>query len=291
MNYAKYIVSLLIFGSIGIFVKNINLPSTQIVMYRTIIATLFFILLFSLPKNKIDFKGIKNNLLMLVLSGISLGTTWAFLFESYARISISIATLLYYFAPTLVILLSPLFLKEKLTSLKIICISISVIGMTLISNIDIFNIIANIGIVYGFLSALFYAFLIIFNKKIKVVDGSSSTFIQIFVAMIIMICYVFIINGDSLILPDKKSIILTLIVGFIHTGFACLLYFSSLPKLPTTNIAFLGYIDPISALIFANIFLDEKLGLIQIIGAFLIIGSALLNSSKDFLKKQNKHRL
>ncbi len=289
MNYVKYIVSLLIFGSIGIFVKNINLPSTQIVMYRTIIATLFFLVLFSFTKIKLNIMGIKKNFTTLILCGISLGVSWAFLFETYAKISISIATLLYYFAPTLVILLAPIFLKDRLTKFKLFCVLLSIIGMTLVSNIDIFNIKANIGIVYGFLSALFYAFLVIFNKKIKVVDGSSSTFIQIFVAMIIMICYVFIINGDSLILPDKKSIILTLIVGFIHTGFACLLYFSSLPKLPTTNIAFLGYIDPISALIFANIFLDEKLGSVQIIGAVLIIGSAILNSSKELFKNRN-HR-
>lgn len=286
MNYIKYIISLLMFGSIGIFVKNINLPSTQIVMYRTIIATLFFLVLFSFTKIKLDTIGIKKNFTTLVLCWISLGVSWAFLFETYAKISISIATLLYYFAPTLVILLSPIFLKERLTKFKLFCVLISIIGMTLISNIDIRNIGTNIGIIFGVMSALFYAFLVIFNSKIKDLDGTSSTFVQIIVAMLVMISYVFIFNDEPLIKPDKTSLIFLLTVGIVHTGIACIFYFSSIQKLPTTSIVFLGYIDPISALIFSSIFLNEKLGVFQLLGAFLIIGAAILNSSKNFLKNK-----
>lgn len=276
-NYFKYILSLVIFGSVGIFAKNINLPSTQIVMYRTIIATIFFCAIYLFGSKKIDKVGIKNNIYYLIPAGIFLGLGWAFLFEAYARTSVSIATLLYYFAPTIVILLAPIFLGDKLTYFKVICVSVSVIGMMLISNIDFFSIEnSNLGIVFALLSALTYASITILNKKFSNIDGDSSTVIQVMIAMFVMIFYVLVVKQDVLVVPDLKSIIFTIILGIVHTGFACLIYFSSIQKLPTTSVAFLGYVDPISALIFANIFLGEQLGVVQIFGAVLILGSAIL---------------
>lgn len=276
MNYLKYILSLLIFGSLGVFVKNINLSSEQIVFFRTTIASLIFMLYFMFSSKKLDLKNIRSNIWYLILSGFCVGFDVACLFEAYNYTSVSIATLFYYVSPIFIILLSPIFLKEKITFIKIFTISISLLGMYFISKPDIQNFNANYGVFLSILGAFFCAFQVIFNKKLKDIDTMSSTFVQLLSASFVMFIYTFIINKKSFIIPDKKSLILILILGVIHTAIAFHLYFNSIVKLPTTSVVVLSYVDPISSIIFASIFLNEKLVFIQIIGALLILSSTLI---------------
>ena len=72
LDYFKLIISSLIFGSIGVFIKNINIPAMHIVLLRTIIESIFFILIFLLTKNKIDIQGIKKNIFPLFFAGCCL---------------------------------------------------------------------------------------------------------------------------------------------------------------------------------------------------------------------------
>lgn len=277
LDYFKLIISSLIFGSIGVFIKNINIPAMHIVLLRTIIASIFFILIFLLTKNKIDIQGIKKNIFPLFFAGCALGVSWVFLFEAYSRIQISIATLIYYFSPTILILVSPIVFKDKLTIIKIFCVVLSTIGMFLVANIKLNELSENKDIFFALVAAFGYTFLVIFNKKIYKVDGNTTTFVEMIIATVILAIYLLVINKEMLILPtDTISIIFIIIVGIIHTGIACLFYFSAVNKLPTTNVALLTYIDPISALIFSYIFLNEKLSIFQIIGAFLILGTSIL---------------
>lgn len=275
MNYFKYIISMLIFGTIGIIVKNINLPTTQIVFVRTIIASIMFILIFALSSKKINYKIVKKNLIYLILSGCCVGLNWVFLFESYKYNSVGVATLLYYTAPIIVIILSPFFLNERITFIKVISVFISVVGMYLVSGINISDFKANYGLFISLLGAFFYAMLMICSKKITNLDGLNITFIQMFIACIVMGIYVLFINKERIVVPDNKSIVYLVILGVIHTGFACFLYFDSMNKLPTISVAVLSYIDPISSVFFANIFLMEILTTKQIMGAVMILCSTL----------------
>ena len=125
----RNISAMLIFGTIGIFVKNIELASSEIALLRGIIGGIVLVIVSILLKNKISFKDIKPNLLLLLLSGGAVGLNWIFLFQAYRYTTISNATLSYYFAPVFVMLLSPFILKEKLTLKKILCVACAMLGM------------------------------------------------------------------------------------------------------------------------------------------------------------------
>lgn len=284
MNYIKYILSLIIFGTIGIFVKQVSLPSSQIVLYRTVIASIFFILVFLLIQKKVPLSAIKSNFLFLTLSGIALGINWVFLFEAYAHTSVSIATLLYYFAPTLIIIFSPILFKESYTKIKLLCILFSTLGMILVANIDIANLSANMGIIYGLLSAFGYTLILVFNRKLKNMDDAYSTFFQILIAALVMMVYIFVIKKDTLVIPKGDDLIIILILGVVHTGIACLLYFSSINKLKTDNVAFISYLDPITALLLSYFLLNENLSFIQMLGGAMIIFSSLIGQLKQKTK-------
>lgn len=268
----KFISAMLIFGSIGLFVKAINIPSSGIVLMRAVIGSLFLFIILLLRKQPINTKSLLHNLPVLVLCGFVLGGGWVFLFEAYKYTTVSAATLIYYCAPIVVLLLSPILLKEQLTWSKAVGICAAIIGMTIVNGMGIGGSNPSLGLICGMVSALLYASLIILNKFIKDLSGLESTFAQLIVAAFVMTIYVLLKHEGIWAFNSAKEICMLLTLGIFHTGIACYLYFSSMQELSGQAIASLSYIDPVSALFFSAVFLNERLTMFQILGALLILG-------------------
>jgi RarD protein len=280
MNQSKVylITAMLIFGSIGLFVRGIELSSVQIAMVRGIIGSLFILAVSLVTKQKISWKAIRPNLILLICSGVAIGLNWILLFEAYRYTTISNATLSYYFAPVFVMFLSPFLLKEKLTLKKIIGIGCAVAGMFLIVGIESGPGKNHLlGITYGLMAAGLYATDILINKFIKNLPGLETTIVQLLAASLVLLPYVIITGQLQFAQIDSKSLVLLLIVSVIHTGIAYILYFSAIKNLKGQTIAVLCYIDPISAIIMSNIFLGEQLTFIQVLGGILILGATFFN--------------
>lgn len=276
----RNVSAMLIFGTIGLFVKNIDLTSSEIALVRGVIGGIVLVVVSLLTKNKVSFKDVKANLLLLLLSGGAIGLNWIFLFQAYKYTTISNATLSYYFAPVFVMLLSPFILKEKLTLKKILCVACAMLGMMCI--------VGNsggaaegrndfLGISYGLAAAAFYASVVFMNKFLKNLKSLETTYIQLILAAVVLMPYVFTVEGFNIFRMPASSIPYILILGVVHTGLAYLLYFSSLKELKGQTIAVMSYIDPISAVIISAIFLRERMGLLQIAGGVLILGSTLIS--------------
>lgn len=280
----RNITAMLIFGTIGLFVKNIELSSSEIALTRGFIGGVTLILATIFLKKKISFEAIKNNLYLLIFSGLAVGLNWIFLFQGYKYTSISNATLSYYFAPVFVTILAPFILKEKLTLSKFLCVLMALVGMFYIVGVDGINGGSDlIGIVYGLLAAGFYASVILMNKFLKGIDSIEITVIQLISATITLLPYVLYVEGLGILSVSSVSIPYILILGIVHTGIAYLLYFSSLQGLKGQTIAVLSYIDPVFAIIISAIILKEQLGVLQIIGGVLILGSSFLS---EFLNRK-----
>jgi drug/metabolite transporter (DMT)-like permease len=276
----KIITAMLIWGSIGIFVRNTHLSSSEIAFLRGIIGSVFLIGASFLLKQKLSFRAIKENLILLLLSGTALGVNWIFLFQAYKYTTVSNATLSYYFAPVFVMILAPFVLKEKLTLVKAASIIMAMIGLFLVVGVGnessgSYN--HPVGILYGLSAAAFYASVVLMNKFIKNLSGFETTLVQLMVAAIVLLPYVLVKEDLSLAGISGTTIILILIVGIVHTGIAYFLYFTSFRDLKGQTIAVLSYIDPISAVVFAAIFLGESMSLLQAIGGILILGSTFLS--------------
>lgn len=280
----RNITAMLIFGTIGLFVKNIELSSSEIALTRGFIGGVTLILATIFLKKKISFEAIKNNLYLLIFSGLAVGLNWIFLFQGYKYTSISNATLSYYFAPVFVTILAPFVLKEKLTLSKFLCVLMALVGMFCIVGVDRINGGSDlIGIFYGLLAAGFYASVILMNKFLKGIDSIEITVVQLISATITLLPYVLYVEGLGILSVSSASIPYILILGIVHTGIAYLLYFSSLQGLKGQTIAVLSYIDPVFAIIISAVILKEQLGLLQIIGGILILGSSFLS---EFLNRK-----
>lgn len=285
----QLISAMAIFGTIGIFVTYIPLSSSLIALVRGAIGTAFLLLVLLCQGKKPDFAAIKKNLLILALSGGFIGINWILLFESYRYTLVSIATLCYYFAPILVILLSPILLGERFSLKKILCVLAALLGMALISGIFQGGEIGpeNLkGILFGLGAAAFYAGVVLLNKKLKDIAGFDATLTQLFFAALVISPYA-LTTGGATGEATVLGLVLLLVVGVIHTGFAYTLYFSSIQKLPAQTAAIFSYIDPVISLVLSALILGERMGVSGVIGAVLILGSTFLSEISDHGEGKN----
>ena len=278
------IISMTIFGTLGIFVRNISVSSGELALYRAILAALLIFVYLLITKQKIPFLKIKKEIPILLLSGIAMGINWIMLFEAYKYTTVSLATLSYYFAPVIVTVVCPLLFHEKLTGKQILCFVMSTVGLVLITGIG--NIEGKsdfVGILFGLGAAVFYSAVILLNKFIKNVEGIPRTFLQFLSAIVILIPYVILSGGVTLGKMNAVSWINLIIVGLIHTGVTYCMYFSSLKELPGQKAAILSYIDPLVAVLISVTVLGEKMTFEQAAGGLLILGFTLWNeiSSKN----------
>lgn len=272
----QYLLAMTIFGTIGLFVKFIELPSTVIALSRGALGTLFLLLILKLLKRRINTATVKSNFKHLVIAGVALGLNWIFLFEAYRLTSVATATLAYYMAPIILILLSPILLHERVPLGKWICVICALFGMSLISGVwEGSENVALDGITMGLIAACFYASVVINNKFLKGLDPYDSSIVQLAVAAIVLLPYVLFTVDFSVLKPDTTTIGLTLAVGILHTGVAYWLYFSALPKLEAARIAIFSYIDPAIAILLSVFVLMEAMTTAGVIGAVLILGAAL----------------
>lgn len=273
------IVSMAIFGTIGLFRRNIDISSGELAFYRAVLATVFIGLFLLVTKSAIPFPKIKKQLPLLILSGVAMAFNWILLFEAYNYTTVSAATLSYYFAPVLVTLLCPVLFKEKMTIKQWICFVMSTVGIVLITGIGSSDSGSNHfkGILFGLGAACLYATVILLNKFIKGVDGIHRTFLQFVAASVSLLPYVLLTDGINIARLDGKGIALLLVVGLVHTGITYCMYFSSLKELPGQKAAILSYIDPLVAVICSVVILREEMTVPQIIGGVLILGFTLWN--------------
>lgn len=271
-------VSMLIFGTLGLFVRNISVSSGELALYRAILAALLIAFYLLLTKQGIPFASMRKEIPLLLLSGAAMGINWILLFEAYKYTTVSVATLSYYFAPVIVTVVCPILFHEKLTRKQILCFLMSTLGIAMITGIgDVGDENGFLGILFGLGAALFYATVILLNKYIKNVEGIHRTFLQFLSAIVVLTPYVFMTSGVTVGNLDGVGWINLFIVGFLHTGVTYCMYFPSIKELPGQKAAILSYIDPLVAVVISVAILGEAMTFWQVAGGALILGFTLLN--------------
>lgn len=270
----KHFLSVTLFGLNGVVASFILLSSYEIVFFRTLLGSLLMAGVFFLRREKFTFLQHKKQFFFLMLSGLIMGVHWMFLYEAYARVGPGLGTLLCYCGPVLVVALSPLVFKEKLTLPKLIGFAAVMLGVFFISGISGAKM-DPLGFISGILSAVTYAGMVIFNKKARDIGGLENTMFQLSFAFVTV--SVFLLIRQGFYIPVKSSDVLPILgLGLVHTGFGCWLYFSSIGKLPVQTVSMLGYLEPLFAVLFSALLLHRPMLPLQWLGAGLIIGGAMI---------------
>ena len=272
--------AMLIWGTIGLFRRFIPLSSAFLAFSRGILGGIFLLIVMRIKREKTAERLPLRTVVRLTLTGAAIGINWILLFEAYNYTTVAVATLCYYMQPTIVILLSPVIFREKLTSKRALCAVFAIIGMFFVSGVigggaaQASNL---KGIFLGLGAAVLYSIVVITNKSTAGIDAYRKTTIQLLSAGSVMIPYLLLTGGIGSMSFSAQTVILLLIVGIVHTGIAYVLYFRSMDGLKAQSIAIFSYIDPVAAMLVSAVFLNEPLSIYHIIGAILIIGSAVIS--------------
>ena len=283
ISLISLILSMTIFGTIGIFRNYIPFPSAFLAMSRGFIGSAFILLFLIITKKGIKLSDIKKNFPILIITGAFIGINWILLFEAYKYTSVAVATLCYYMAPLFVTGASAIFYKEKLTPKKIICIITAIMGMVLVSGITDGTLSSSgelVGILLGIGAALFYASVTLLSKKVKDISSFDMTLVQLFSAAIVVMPYSLIFEEITFKGADSSAIWLVLLVGIVHTGIAYVMYFTSVKNLEASRVAIFSYLDPIIAIVLSALVLKEDITLAVGIGAAMILISAFVSEVK-----------
>lgn len=276
----KSTLSMVIFGTIGIFRRYIPLPSSMVAMTRGIVGMLFLLAFLRIRKVKLNGAAIKKNLWTLIISGAVMGVNWILLFEAYNYTSVATATLCYYLAPIFIIIVSPFLLKEKITAKKLVCVCVALLGMVFVSGIlqtGISDISEIKGVLLGVGAAALYATVVLLNKRLGDVPAYDRTILQLGAAGVALLPYVLLTENVAAMEFTGLSVLMLAIVCMVHTGVAYALYFGSLMDLKAQTAAILSYIDPVVAIILSALLLKENMGVLGLIGAVLILGAAIVS--------------
>lgn len=280
-SYAALIGSMLIFGTLGVVRRYVPLSSAMLALCRGALGSVFLLIFVLVRGGKLKLPERKATL-WLVLTGAIMGLNWMLLFEAYSYTTVAAATMCYYMQPTIVILLSPLVFRERLSGRKLACAAAAIVGMLFVSGVlsgGIGQVRDIRGIAFGLGAAALYAAVIILNKKVVVEDIYAKTVIQLAGAALVMIPYVLLTEGVPELTLTAADIGMVLLVGIVHTGITYALYFGSMQRLKAQTVAVMSYIDPVFALLLSAAVLHESLTPLGILGAVLIIGSAVISET------------
>ena len=268
-------LSMAIFGTIGLVRVSIPLSSAMIAAARGLIGAVFLAAAMLLRRQKPDLAAVRRQGGKLFVTGALLGLNWILLFEAYRYTSVAVATVCYDMAPVLVLLCSPLILREKLTRKTVICACVSVAGVVLISGIWQAGGAGDLrGIAFGLGAAVLYASLVLANKRISGIGPMEKTIVQLFSAFAVLLPYV-LLSGESGADCPASGWVLLVVAGIVHTGVAYRMYFASLSGVPGRTAALMSYIDPAVAVLCSVLILRVPMLWYEMLGAALMLGSAV----------------
>ena len=274
----QIVAAMALYGTLSIFVRNIPLSSAEVALCRAAIALLALTVTQGARGRMPDLRGMGRDLPLLFLSGAAMGFNWIFLFEAYKYTTVSVATLSYYFAPVIVMVLCPILFKERMTKKQVLCFIGSTVGLILVINVGGFEGGTHLkGVAFGLAAAALYATVILMNKRITRVSGLDRTVLQFAGATIVLLPYVLMSTGLRFGGMTPLGWACLACVGLVHTALAYVLYFSALKSLPGQEAAILSYIDPLVAVVISLTVLGEPVTALQMIGGAMILAFTLAN--------------
>lgn len=264
-----------VFAKSGINSKN-SLISTYV---RTLVITLFLFIVVTLRNDFNDLYLLdKKTIIFLVLSGISNTLLWVCYFKALDLGTVSKVTPIDKTSIILTLILSSIFLHEKITIIKVLSIIFILTGTLLTIKREDKDSKDNKWILYAFLTAIFTSTTTVISKiGIENTNTCLTTFLRTIIVLILLtIINLFKNKFKDIKNLDKRNYMFIILSG-ISTSLSWLFYFTSL-SLGEASIVFpIEKLSLVVSIVTSTIFLKEKLNKKQILGIIIIvIGTSLL---------------
>ncbi len=279
----ELVIAMILSGTIGYFVISSEQSLWNVVFFRCLIGAITlggYAYFTGMIKSEFFQRGV---LTFIVIGGVALVSNWILLFASFQYIPFSIATVAYHMQPLFLVLAGALVTKDKLSGSLIFWLGIAFIGLFLIVELDV-NEIASlfndlnsndsksdatslIGLLLALGAAVLYTVTTLMTKKVSNVPSQFVALVQVSIGIVMLLPFVDFTN-----LPTHTSQWIDIVVlGAVLTGFMYIIMYDSFQKLPTSLIALLSFIYPVTALFVDFIAFSTQISLWQGIGVVMIL--------------------
>lgn len=287
-HYLAAITSFVIWGFISFGLKPLrDYPSTDILFYRIFFCVglmLIINLLFSRKKlaaAKDVFRGMpakqqRKLLGATAISGLLLAANWFFFIYVMNHVSVKTASFAYLVCPILTTVLAFFILKEELTKTQWGAVALSTLGCVLLS-LDGF-----LDIFYSLIVALTYAFYLVIQKKITIIDRFLLLNIQLIIACLALLPFFPSLSGPVPQEPAFYGYILVMAIVFTIVPLFLNLY--ALKEVKSSTVGILLYINPIIGFLLAAFYYGEEITLLQVTAYLLILVSIIIFNLRTLFK-------
>lgn len=283
-----YVFANLLFGLNGIIASMIPFESGVIVLIRLVLGGLFLAVLLAASRKLACRRGQEpqamstRQRLLLIISGLAMGASWLGLYAGFQLIGVGITTLLYYTGPILLMLFLAVTGQDRFSVRQWGGLCAAAVGAFLaVGSVGSRGTLSVPGVAAGLFSACGYAAMVWFARRAGEADGLTAAVTEIGAAFPMVLLYVLLTGAG---LPDAAALasawLPALTLGVVNTGVGCALYFYAVSRLSASVVSSAGYLEPISALIFAAVFLGEALGFIGWTGAALVMAGTLMAAKR-----------
>ncbi len=274
IGYLSAVISTVLLGSVGIFVRNIEVDEFIITLARLGIGFIFLII-FLIPRREIPRLMLRNFSLPLISTGILLALTMLFYMKAINNSSLANAVFLLYLGPLIATGLTAIFLKEKFTYLNVGLLCIAFLGFLFLLEfkftISLYN---SQGFLWGAGAAICYALYIVLNRIIpKEINSMTRSFYQFLFGLIIMLPFLFTATNLSI---SIKDIYWLTGIAFFQGFLAITLIIIAIKNLKAVEYGTISYIEPLVASLIGFILYSEQLTILQLIGCAIVFSGGLI---------------
>ncbi len=282
MDRLKLIAAMIIFGSASLFTSFLPFSAAMLTGIRALIGAIVLSIVLVFRRKTINKNGMRRNMLSMILSGAACGLHGVFLGEAMRFASFTTVILLYFTAPLILLLLSPLFAKERLTIARLLCAAVAMIGavFTVTEELAISGMVfydgAFKGVLFACGAALMLAFVVLLTKPIRSLKTTEIAFCQLSAATVTAFVIALVWRGETTVILTGETVLALVIIGVIHTAVACVLFWDAARKLPAQSTALMVYIAPLAAMFLTTVVVNSgKISAFQTAG-FVLVTAAIV---------------
>lgn len=274
LPYGQIVFACLVWGSYGLFVQGVDQPPQVIVFFRFLFG--FFSLLLVMGYTKqLERLIIPGMWKILVIAGIINSISWLLITNSIQMTSVANGFILYYTAPCFVVLLAPVFLKEKIKKRSLVALVLCFMGIINVVGSGEWNL-ATLnwqGNLMGLGSGIFYAFYILLLKKLPphLLGVVSNTYICAIISGITFPMALPLLGNIAF-----ADLLILALAGITIQGMATSFYMVGLRKVSAQHASIICYLEVLFASIFAAMFLKESFTIHLLIGGLLVISGGIM---------------
>ncbi len=255
----------------------------QILYYRIIVSFLIsglVVVFFNRKKLKTDIvylssikgKNFSNLAILILVSGVFITLNWFTFIYVVNSVNLKSAAFAYMICPLITALGGFLLLKEELSKLKVIGIAIAVVSIFILATGLIHE------VLWSIITAAFYAFFLIIQRKIQSINKLNMLAFQMVVALCLIIPMFFVFPQP---VPTETAFwVNILIISSVFTVLPLLLSLIALTSLPSSTVGILIYINPVVAFSVAFFYFDERIQANQVFAYSLLVCAIVIFNFK-----------